>query len=466
MDHPLIESVPPQLTLALVQLAPSLSSLKQLAQLASWTGSWYDSFLCLAAWWFVCLSLYPLLRYFLPLVLALALFFLSPYSPHQNHLVTESTLLSAVADLSAIHVLLPSRPQLPPIPLPILVRASLILYPPYLFLTSFVSIRVLIALSGSLLLTWRAPWAIVIRTLLWRSASFRWLLYRSAAFVTGRPLPPPTVSFQPTATSATPVNSLRFLFTIYENQRWWMGLDWTAALLPNERPSWSTASYYPVSPPNAFSLPDNTTLYLPDGSGRRIKRTAVWRWEEPEWRVLVRKEGSTLSRLERPLPTIKDENPNASRLLKAAGRLREASSSEKPPLPHPEHPTISEEPESLTDDDPATDIDGWVYGDNKWEAQSSRGGMGKYTRYRRWTRVAVVSETVRVVDDDDDGNGQLGIIRTPSQHPSDPSPLRISTTSSDAPVSDIPSPDASSDSPLRQRLKMALTKAPGPPPTP
>lgn len=29
-----------------------------------------------------------------------------------------------------------------------------------------------------------------------------------------------------------------FRFEVHENQRWWMGLDWTSALLPQERPSW------------------------------------------------------------------------------------------------------------------------------------------------------------------------------------------------------------------------------------
>lgn len=27
-------------------------------------------------------------------------------------------------------------------------------------------------------------------------------------------------------------------FTVFENQRWWVGLDWTHALLPGERASW------------------------------------------------------------------------------------------------------------------------------------------------------------------------------------------------------------------------------------
>lgn len=29
-----------------------------------------------------------------------------------------------------------------------------------------------------------------------------------------------------------------FRFEVHENQRWWMGLDWTSALIPQERPSW------------------------------------------------------------------------------------------------------------------------------------------------------------------------------------------------------------------------------------
>lgn len=31
---------------------------------------------------------------------------------------------------------------------------------------------------------------------------------------------------------------LVFKFVLYENQRWWLGLDWTTNLFPNERPAW------------------------------------------------------------------------------------------------------------------------------------------------------------------------------------------------------------------------------------
>src|SRR6185312_10348087 len=29
-----------------------------------------------------------------------------------------------------------------------------------------------------------------------------------------------------------------YSFVLYENQRWWLGLDWTTNLFPNERPAW------------------------------------------------------------------------------------------------------------------------------------------------------------------------------------------------------------------------------------
>lgn len=57
-----LSNVPPQLTSALVHLAPHISQIAYLAQVTSWTTSWYDSWLALAAWWAVCLLAEPTLR--------------------------------------------------------------------------------------------------------------------------------------------------------------------------------------------------------------------------------------------------------------------------------------------------------------------------------------------------------------------------------------------------------------------
>jgi len=160
-----------------------------------------------------------------------------------------------------------------------------------------------------------------------------------------------------------------------------MGLDWTAALLPGERPSWCSASQHPLSPPNAFILPENTTVYLPGEKGGRLKRTATWKWEEPEWRVVVHKEGGGLSRVERPLPSLKEETPNSSRLLKAADRLRTSSNDSSKSTHGSSDVDVSSHESNDSREEPLTDSDGWVYGDNKWEAQSNRGGMGKASQH-------------------------------------------------------------------------------------
>ena len=149
-----------------------------------------------------------------------------------------------------------------------------------------------------------------------------------------------------------------------------MGLDWTAALLPQERPAWSTASEEPISPPSAFILPSPTTVYLPREKGR-AKHTATWTWEEDEWRVLRKLESSSTTRIERPLPSLKEEAPS-SRLLKAAGVTKEAKD-----VVHSNHEKKEEEDEQSESDEPLTDTDGWIYADNKWEGSSGKGSMGK-----------------------------------------------------------------------------------------
>jgi hypothetical protein len=143
-----------------------------------------------------------------------------------------------------------------------------------------------------------------------------------------------------------------------------------------------------VSPPNAFELPEETTVFLAVGSGGKVKRTAMWKWEEEEWRVLVRKDGGGLSRVERALPTGKEESPSGSR-LKAAGKMKQSSSGSSIGSPgghvngdggsagtNTDEGNVEDDLDEPVQEEP-TDADGWVYGDNKWEGQSGKGGMGK-----------------------------------------------------------------------------------------
>ncbi|KAF8891685.1 integral peroxisomal membrane peroxin-domain-containing protein [Infundibulicybe gibba] len=442
-----VSTVPQPLTTVLVQLAPHIAHVRSAAAVVSWQSpSIYNSWLLLALWWSLCLFSGFFLRYLVPVALLLAVAIISRQStPPRPAPVTEQHIQNVINNLTTIHSLLPPYPSLHPpdsfkTPQTIL-RSTAILYIPYLCATHFIPLRILVAVLGTILLTYRASWASTIRTNLWRSAWFRWSVYHAWSRISGVSLPPPRLSLQPTSITPTPANSVRFLFTIFENQRWWMGLDWTAALLPGERPSWCSAAQHAVSPPTAFSLPGDTVAFLSDGKGGRIKRTAIWKWEEAEWRVLVKKDGGGINRVEKPLP--REDTPSGSRLLKAAAKMKEVPISDD--LPSEDHDSGDSYGE-----DPETDPDGWVYGDNKWEARSGKGGMGKYTRYRRWTRVAVVSELVEVVEP-----GELGVQRGRS------STLPMESSATDIPLHDLHDRKATAaepDSPLRLRLKSALTK--------
>ncbi|KAI0790692.1 integral peroxisomal membrane peroxin-domain-containing protein [Abortiporus biennis] len=480
-------TIPSPLLTVLVGLAPHIARVRHIIEIVSWKSSWEESWLTLAVWWAACLLGDVALRYVLPIatisVLLAARWTLnSQTSPPP---ITEDSLQKTITDMNTILALLPTIPSPPTVVLPILLRVSAILYIPYLLLTYFVRLRVLLAIAGTILLTWRARWAGLIRRGIWRSAYIRWVIYRSWALLSGQPLPPPTLSPQSNSTASeltvnskegqNPTNSIRFLFTVYENQRWWMGLDWTAALLPGERPSWCSSSQQAVAPPSAFALPAPTTVYMQEGD-RRVKRTARWRWEEEEWKVVIHKEGGDLTRVERPLPMPEKEtaaSTASSKILRAAGKMRQASmggsvgsrgedsSPERRRSEEGEAGKASEK-QQHEDEEVFTDLDGWVYGDNKWESISSKGGMGKYTRYRRWTRIAVLSETVEPV-----APGEVGIWKD--------GPSTSTTTSPPKPVTVEPHNDehrsslelhaesmsttssADSDrSRLRQRLQAAV----------
>ncbi|TFY64809.1 hypothetical protein EVJ58_g2372 [Rhodofomes roseus] len=305
-------------------------------------------------------------------------------------LATEDSLQQTISDLTTIHALLPavSLPATLP-PTKALLRVLAISYVPYLLLTFCVPVRILLALAGTILLTWRARWTVLIRRGLWRSAHVRWVVYRSWGILSGRPLSTGLASLQASMSASAaavadpqaeqPAQAVRFLFTAYENQR-----------CPSSRP-----------PPSRSPRP--TTVYMRNSDGSRVKRTARWRWAEPEWRVVVHKEGEPAARVERPLP--KEEPPgttasSAARMLRAAGKMREGSVGGSPERPkvkekesdEGEHQGGAEEEDQ--EEEVFTDPDGWVYADNKWEGPSAKGGMGKYTRYRRWTRIAILIETV------------------------------------------------------------------------
>jgi hypothetical protein len=132
---------------------------------------------------------------------------------------------------------------------------------------------------------------------------------------------------------------------------------------------------------------------------------------------VVRKEGQEgVWRVEKAPPKDNDiaDEGTAARMLRAARRRDSLSTSSSGPAESPER--VDEQHSSdpfldpASEDEAVTDPDGWLYGDNKWEGASSKGGMGKYTRFRRWTRIALLTESIELV-----GPGELGIVRNSTE---------------------------------------------------
>ncbi|KAI6038484.1 integral peroxisomal membrane peroxin-domain-containing protein [Pisolithus marmoratus] len=482
-----VTSTPPPLTYELVALAPYIQAIRHLLEIISWESSWEESWLALGAWWALCLFAEATLKFFMPLAI-LFVCGLRKWTSHDGlptsfQPATEATVHAVLSDLTTIHVLLPSSPftDLPLPPSLTLFRAAAFTYPPYLVLTHFVPLHVCIAITGTLVLIHRARWARNARATLVRSAHLRWGYYHLRTLLSGIPLPsppspPPSYDSRPISgfseyasaisgsvdvRGPTPAPPVRFLFTVYENQRWWMGLDWTAALLPGERPAWCSAAQVPLPPPASFSLPTPTVSYVTVGNGEaRTKRTANWRWDEPEWRVVIKREGQEgVWRVEKSPPRDKDASEDAAgaaaRMLRTArggdsgGQAGPSGGSEcdKAGEQHVDDPSAI-----AGADDIATDPEGWVYADNKWEGSSSRGGIGKYTRYRRWTRIARLVETTEVV-----GPGEVGIVRDSMATSYNRSPTRSSFSDLDSMVTaPEPAKETQSGGTLRQRLRSVV----------
>ncbi|KAJ2896938.1 integral peroxisomal membrane peroxin [Zalerion maritima] len=188
--------------------------------------------------------------------------------------------------------------------------ARLLLCTPLWWMLTLPPIRIIttprvVLVFGTVILTWHARVMRVARTILWRSRTVR----KVAGLVTGLQfdMPPATIT-----TAAAPdgvaqarparreseltkalqrqqkqrggdLAGVRFTFIIYENQRRWVGLGWTASLFGYERDAWTDEHNNPIPPKDEFELPE-----VEEGARAR------WRWVEgSRWRVEGVKEDLT-----------------------------------------------------------------------------------------------------------------------------------------------------------------------------
>ncbi|KAF2226381.1 integral peroxisomal membrane peroxin-domain-containing protein, partial [Elsinoe ampelina] len=375
---PLLLATPPQVTRALAYSHAFLIPLNKFVGLLSWTtGDPWESFLLVASFWFTVLYGDVILRYAGPLILVvfliLGMYFrrYSPLSstgwtgekskthkrsgsdsPVEHRKSLDEILATLQAFTGRCNILLApmiqmtdflstqqtatsatTRPALTTLFIRILFASPLwclLTLPPLRIITA----KRIVFAAGTLVLSWHSRPARISRAILWRSRTVRELasLLTGLNFSLESPTTPRTTAFP--ASNLTALNAMksksqniRFTFSVYENQRRWIGLGWTSNMVAYERAPWTDEHLNPTSPPDKFQLPD-----IEGGH-------AKWQWvPSSQWRV----ELPTA-----PSPSAKDSNVK------------------------------------ITDDD------AWVYYDNKW-LNGTRGqdGWSKYTRRRKWIRDA------------------------------------------------------------------------------
>ncbi|KAF1348206.1 integral peroxisomal membrane peroxin-domain-containing protein [Delphinella strobiligena] len=383
---PLLLATPPQVTRALAYSHPFILPLNRLAGLLSWTtGDPWESFLLVASFWLTTLYGSYIIRWAGPVVLVTFLIvgmYMRRYSPlsstgwtgekqkvgHKrdpsdvsaiNHHKSLDDMLSTLQTFTTrCNILLDpflrltdflstqqtatsatTQPALTTLFIRIMLAspfwwALAILPTPFRILTT----KRIVLVFGTIILSWHSRPARISRTILWRSRTIRNMCKIVTGLQFGSPsaipprLPPRLTPQQSAIALANRRNGnegIRFTFTLFENQRRWLGIGWTNSMLAYERATWTDEHLNQCPDPKHFPLPE-----VEGGLAR-------WRWAEgSEWRV------------------------------ETGTKVKDTTGKDK-----------QKEQES--------EEDAWVYYDNKWrDGRRGQDGWGRYTRRRKWVRDA------------------------------------------------------------------------------
>ncbi|KAF2745506.1 Pex24p-domain-containing protein [Sporormia fimetaria CBS 119925] len=329
---PLLAATPPQVTRVLAYSHPFILPLNKLVGLLTWTtGDPWESFLLVASFWAIVLYGDAVTRYAGPIIVILGLIlgmYSRRYSPlsstgwtgekgqtghkradSESNIKHHKSLEEIVDTLklftSRCSILLDpflrltdflstqrtatsatTRPALTVLFIRIILVLPiwiLLTLPPLYILTTK---RVVLAV-GTVVLSWHSRPARVSRTILWRSRFVRAVSVFLTGLDFGEPpssegapaLPPRRKSAQEIAASLAAKRrpespGVRFTFSIYENQRRWLGIGWTSSMLSYERASWTDEHLNPTPSKDEFQLPE-----IEGGQAR-------WRWVHgSEWKI-------------------------------------------------------------------------------------------------------------------------------------------------------------------------------------
>ncbi|CAG8565649.1 7282_t:CDS:2 [Acaulospora morrowiae] len=372
-----LSSTPPSITRVLTYTSPLVHLFSQFLSLVTWsTGNPSESCLLVAAWWTVCLYPKEIIIYGIPLSLFLLIVLrwvekgkserlgkasFASRATSQADLNRTVHEINRISDkLSSFHAFLntvdsyidwsnPAQTQK-------VFFGLIYLSPLWILINWIIPLTWIFIITVTSFLVWNSPWLRVIRSVLMQSPFFRGIVSFILGFVFSGRLKQPGGGFSVGAFLRRAMDKQRklalkkessdndtktstdliFKFVLYENQRWWLGLDWTSNLFPNERPAWSDEYQEPTNHKDSFQLPPPTTTHIPtpEDPNVYIQKTIEWRWTDQEWTI--------------------ESSDNV-------------------------------------------DNEGWEYFDNRWKGPSSKGGFRKYTRRRKWVRAAKLVETIQKI---------------------------------------------------------------------
>ncbi|OLL26275.1 Peroxisomal membrane protein PEX30 [Neolecta irregularis DAH-3] len=245
------------------QLGPAISAANGVARVLAWrTDTGWPGVLLVLCWWMVVLYLDRLLILAAPLVPAVVIvcFYFARPGGVGGAPAAEHALANARLQLQQLHVSLAELERLyaaaaalldwsdPERTRGLLLR-FLVVAPAWPLLLRAVSLRVVLLLGGSLLLTWPSAASRVIRVLLARSRLLRLLasLLFAVPFNT-----PPSTTIHLGKLSHHEDNTVQHI--VWENQRKWIGLGWTANFFPGERSAWTDEDLLPAQEIDTYKI--------------------------------------------------------------------------------------------------------------------------------------------------------------------------------------------------------------------
>ncbi|CDO93363.1 unnamed protein product [Kluyveromyces dobzhanskii CBS 2104] len=346
-SSPLLNNTPPTVSKALVKLYPFLVVCNEVLGILTWTSDdIWRSVLMVICYIAVILYFQVVVRYFGHFLFVGLLWGYSALDTFVETTIKEKpTLDDIVHIISCVY----TKADLLLSPLSVwtgndikrILLTMAFLSPIYVIVSIFIfSSQKLVLIAGIYVLTYHSSWSRVTRRLLWKLKIVRLLVF----YITGLDLSGvnkhqggifaavhkkvKTLSSNSMGTVMDDGKPIRFTYVLYENQRRWLGIGWTANMLTYERSAWTDEFLNEAPSPEQFKLPD-------EASGM------AWRWVDKTWRLDMTNDGAIQLSSTRPKTTA---SPGAD--------------------------------------------DGFIYYDNTWKKPSTEDSFSKYTRRRRWIRTA------------------------------------------------------------------------------